>query len=136
KLNQEDYRGLLPLARECARVLPPGKRGELAYAAMGMLSKSWRDARSNHQSHETFAAVCNLDTPVYDTSTYPHNYLPLRYRDKLPAPITILTGDPYWYRQSVLWTSFEYVLVQGWHVPQAEAEKLLPNAEFVASSGE
>src|SRR5262249_62191820 len=98
--------------------------------------KSWRYAWSNHQAHETFAAVCTLHTPVYDTSISPHNYLPLRYRDKLPAPITIIPGDPHWYQRPVLWTSFEYVLVQGWHVPQAEAEKLLPHAEFVARSGE
>lgn len=135
-LDQDDYRGLLALAEQCKTVVErDGRPRELAYAALGFESQHWH-ARSLHQAHETLAAVCGLDTPVYSPFRYPNNLLPLRYEEHLPAPITILSRDAQWYSRSVLWDNFDYVLVQGWSVPSADAERLVARGELVARAGD
>jgi hypothetical protein len=56
------------------------------------------------------AALCGIDTPIYDPKIYPHNFLPLRYRS-MPQPVTIVMGAaPYW-THAQAWR-FEYVLIE------------------------
>lgn len=104
---QGEYAGMRELARAC-----PAERGEIAYVTERVASRHW-EGYAMHQPHETFAALCGLDAPVYDPGIYPHNLLPLRYRRGLPAPVVIVSGDPRWPERAVLWERFDYVLVRG-----------------------
>lgn len=118
---QKEYAGLAQLAKPC-----PQSPAELAYVTFSTYTTSW-ESMGLHQAHETYAAICGLDTPVYDPTEYPHNLLPVRYRGKPPAPITIMINAYQWWAQPALWDKFDLVLVQGWkptvHDVQ-EAEKV------------
>jgi hypothetical protein len=115
---QAEVAGLFDMARPC-----PASDGELAYVTFGREPASWR-SESLHQSHETLAALCRIDTPVYDTLVYPFSLQPLRYKGALPAPVTILTDDnARWYAHPRLWEDFDVVLVRNWEpTPEALAE--------------
>jgi hypothetical protein len=106
---QREFAGLAQLAKPC-----PSAPAELAFATFGAYSTTWHGL-ALHQAHETYAAMCGLDAPVYDPTEYPHNLLPVRYRGKPPAPITILQDNPLWYAHPNLWKDFDLVLVHGWH---------------------
>lgn len=88
-----------------------------------------------HQAHETLAALCGVETPVYDTSVFPHNLLPLRYRVPMPAPVYILERDPAWYANELLWQKFDLVLTSNWAPTAADEAPLNARAELVATSG-
>lgn len=130
--NREDFKGLATVARFCAKNVDQKGPPLLAYVTTGYESKYWVGP-SIHQPHETVAAVCNLDTPVYDAKVYPHNLLPLRYKGDLPAPVTVLSRST---PSSSLFNTFDYVLVQGWDVTPAEATKTLNNADLVIKAGD
>ena len=55
---QREYAGMLALAKDC-----PRDRGELAYVTSTAHNAVWY-GKGLHQAHETFAAMCLLDTPV------------------------------------------------------------------------
>jgi hypothetical protein len=61
---QREFAGLFEVAKPC-----PHTKGELAYVTFGSYSKWWA-APSLHQAHETYAAICKIDTPVYDPTEY------------------------------------------------------------------
>lgn len=88
-----------------------------------------------HQAHETLAALCDVETPVYDTTIFPHNLLPLRYRAPMPAPVFILERDPSWYTNTLLWQKFDLVLTSSWTPTPADEAALAQVAELVATSG-
>lgn len=88
-----------------------------------------------HQAHETLAALCGVETPVYDTNVFPHNLLPLRYRVAMPAPVYIIERDPAWYTNTLLWQKFDLVLTSSWTPTAADDEQLNRVAELVATSG-
>lgn len=110
---QDEYAGMVALAKDC-----PRPAGELAYVTSNPVNARWY-GKGLHQTHETFAAMCALDTPVYDR-VYPHNLLPLRYRKDLPVPITIVVGPPARFWTNPQLSGFDYVLVQGWQPTDAE----------------
>lgn len=123
---REEFAGMLALSKRC-----PGP-GELAYIAPSTLTATWY-SEGMQQAHETLAAICHLDTPIYDR-VYPHNLLPLRYRE-LPAPVTILVGSPrtWWTRPE--FKPFDYVLVQGWEPTAEEIAAAGPAARLLGRSG-
>jgi hypothetical protein len=125
---QVELAPLLALARSCP---PPG---ELAYVTFGMQGNTW-GASTMHQAHESYAALCGLDTPVYDTNAYPHNMLSLRYKGAVPAPVTILVGPARWYTTPGLLTQFDYVLVHDWHPTGDERQAASTVADRVKVSG-
>ncbi len=125
---QTEYAGMIALTKDCPK--PPG---EVAYVTSTAVNARWY-GKGLHQTHETFAAICGLDTPVYDR-VYPHNLLPLRYRHDLPVPITIVVGSPgYWWANAAM-SQFDYVLVQGWQPTPTELEKVPPAWQRVGQSG-
>lgn len=102
---QREIKGMRALAQRC-----PEPRGRVAYVTARLSSRHW-DGFAMHQPHETFAALCGLDAPVYDSVTYPHSLQPLRYRGGLPAPVMILIDDRRWPEHEALWKHYDYVLV-------------------------
>lgn len=110
---QDEYAGMIAISKEC-----PPPNGELAYVTSTATNARWY-GKGLHQAHETLAAICHLDTPVYDR-VYPHNLLPLRYRGDLPVPITIVVGPPGGWWSHVALEKFDYVLVQGWQPTPAD----------------
>jgi hypothetical protein len=107
---QTEVAGMLDMAKPC-----PASTGELAYVTYGRRAARWR-SDSLHQSHETLAALCKIDTPVYDTRVFPYSLQPVRYLGALPAPVTILADDnPAWYAHPGLWQNFDVVLVRNWN---------------------
>ncbi|HVH45880.1 MAG TPA: hypothetical protein VM925_26180 [Labilithrix sp.] len=127
---QGEVGGLFEMAKPCP---PRGK--EIAYVTFHPLSRHWH-AQPMHQAHETLAAICRLDTPIYDSRVYPYNFVPLRYRQGLPAPITILVEDAHWFERPRLWEDFDLVLVHAWSPTEAELVAIDPFAERVRVSGE
>ena len=90
---------------------------------------------SFHQVHETLAALCAVETPVYDTTVFPHNLLPLRYRGAMPAPVTIIEMNQNWYQWPGLWDKFDLVLTAGWTPTPADLQALEPLATPVSTAG-
>lgn len=113
---QTEFAGVLKLAKPC-----PQAPAEIAYVTFGSYARTW-EAPSLQQPHETYAALCGLDAPVYDPTEYPHNLLPVRYRGKPPAPVTILVDAPRWWETPNLWKDFDLVLVRGWQPTRYELE--------------
>lgn len=111
-------------------VRPP----ELAYVAFGQFSEAFH-AASLQQAHESYAAFCKLDTPVYDPAKYAFS-LPVHYRHKLPAPITILHDDGGWYGRTALFDTFDYVLVRGWHPTVHDLQQTSKHADRVRVWGD
>lgn len=129
RAHQAEMAGLLQLTKSC----PPAP-AEIAYVTSTMES-SQMDGFALHQAHETFAALCRIDTPVYDTTKPAYRVAPLRYNRALPAPITILVSHPNWYNEGV-WQSFEYVLVYKWQASEAQRVEASKKGERVAASGD
>ncbi len=117
-LLQKELAGIQKLAKPC-----PEPHQEIAYATFGSYSNSW-EAPSLQQAHETYAAICGLDAPVYDPTEYPHNLLPVRYRGKPPAPVTIIVDDSKWWQRPNLWKDFDLVMVRNWHPSGADLEDI------------
>lgn len=88
-----------------------------------------------HQTHETLAALCGADTPVYDSTIYPHNLLPLRYRGALPAPIMIIERDGGWYNNATLWEKYDLVLTAEWTPSPEDEARIAQVATLVGTSG-
>ncbi len=128
---QTEFAGLLEITRDCPN---RGRPAFLAYATMGENTPHF-NAYSVHQAHETLAAMCRMDTPVYDPTDYAHSVLPVRYRGKPPVPITLIVNKPKWYEHPGLWTSYEYVLVHNWQGRSEDMAALASRAELVKSSG-
>jgi hypothetical protein len=128
QLLQKEVAGLYEMAIPCP---PPA---EVAYVTYGVQPENW-NTEGLHQLHETFAAMCKLDTPVYDTSLYPHNLLALRYKGAIPAPVTILQSPMGWYRTPRLFENFKYVLVRNWTPGPGEMEEAKEVAERIRYSG-
>jgi hypothetical protein len=126
---QSEMAGLYDMARPCP-VVP----AEMAYVTYGTDSEVWF-AQTFHQSHETLAAMCKIDTPVYDAQIYPHNLLPLRYKGALPAPVTILVSPNGWYKHPRLWENFELVLVHNWTGSPEQIEEARTYADRIRISG-
>ncbi len=127
---QEEMAGLLALTKAC----PPGP-AEIAYVTSEVESAhfvGW----GLHQAHETFAALCRLDTPVYDTTKPAYRVAPIRYKGPLPAPITILVKQPHWYASGAIWRNFEYVLLYKWGATSAMVEQASRDANRIGASGD
>ncbi|MBL8679221.1 MAG: hypothetical protein JNK05_08655 [Myxococcales bacterium] len=95
RMNRDELAPMLALVEPCraARARPYSL---LAYVPMQHESnaiKSW----SLQQAHETFAALCGVETPVYDTRKSPHHLLPLRYRSAMPAPTGLFERRWRWF---------------------------------------
>lgn len=88
-----------------------------------------------HQVHESLAALCGVETPVYDTSVFPHNLLPLRYRTAMPAPPIVFERDPAWYANPTVWEKFDLMLTSNWTPSSYDEQQLSTRAELVATSG-
>ncbi len=88
-----------------------------------------------HQTHETLAALCGVETPVYDSTIYPHNLLPLRYRATMPAPVMVIERDPGWYNNALLWQKYDLVLTAEWTPTPDDEARLAQIAELVGTSG-
>lgn len=127
---QGEMAGLLALTKSC----PPGP-AELAYVTSEMES-AHMTGLGLHQAHETFAALCRLDTPVYDTTKPAYRVAPLRYKGALPAPITILVRRPNWYASGAIWRNFEYVLLYKWRATHAMIEEASRSADRIGASGD
>lgn len=115
---QKELAGLTQLAKPC-----PEPNRELAYVTFGAMSEVWH-GMALHQAHETFAALCRLDAPVYDPTEYPHNLLPVRYRGKPPAPVTVIVDDTRWWAHPRLFQDFDFVLVRGWHPTVVDVDEV------------
>lgn len=126
---QAEFRGLFDVARPC-----PTGPAEVAYVTFGTYSTTWT-SESLHQAHETFAAICRLDAPVYDPRIYPYNLTPIRYRVKPPAPPMILVSPAQWYRTPGLWEGYDFVLVRAWRPTADELAAASAVATRVRSSG-
>jgi hypothetical protein len=124
---------LLALREPCLRARR-SPLSVLGYAPMTRES-AFLHSPHMHQAHETLAALCGVETPVYDTHVFPHNLLPLRYRVAMPAPVHIVERNPAWYADSLLWKSFDLVLTSSWTPTAADQEVLDRVAELVATSG-
>ena len=123
---QREYDGINVLANSC-----PSGPARIAQVTFQSMSNYW-EAKSLQQSHETFAAMCGLDTPVFDTTRYPYHVIPVRSRGKLPAPVTILENRPRWYEHAGLWKDFDYVLVHQLKSSQRDLDSLNALAVRVA----
>ncbi len=134
-LNEVDYAGLIAGAESCKRLVPHDRVIKMAFVNARMPITAFRTGGS-YQSHETFAAVCGIDTPVYDTQIYPHNLLPLRYVGAIPAPVTIINNPHLWYEHPNLWTDFDYVLVRAWTMGHVDDVALSKHAQLVAKYGQ
>lgn len=88
-----------------------------------------------HQVHESLAAMCGVETPVYDTSVFPHNLLPLRYRGAMPAPPIVFERDPAWYANPTVWEKFDLVLTSNWTPSSFDEQQLATRAELVTTAG-
>ena len=108
---------------------------KMAYVNARTGATAFRSGASN-QSHETFAAICGIDTPVYDTQIYPHNLLPLRYKGAIPAPVTIIDSAHMWWDYPNLWKNFDYVLVRGWMMSKAEDALVSQHAQLIVKYGQ
>ena len=106
----------------------------LAHAPMTRES-AYLHSPTMHQVHETLAAMCGVETPVYDTSEFPHNLLPLRYRAAMPAPPTIFERDPAWYTNPLVWQKFDLVLTSHWTPTDYDEQQLATHAQLVGTSG-
>jgi len=127
---QKEMAGLLALAKDC----PPGP-AEIAYVTSEMESENMTGL-GLHQAHETFAALCRLDTPVYDTTKPAYRVSPLRYKGALPAPITILVRHSNWYAGGAIWRNFEYVLLYKWRATGTMIEEASRDADRIGISGD
>jgi hypothetical protein len=134
-LNEVDFGGLLRTAETCKRVVPHDRVSKLAFVNGKVSSVAFRSG-ATRQLHETLAAQCGLETPVYDTQVYPHNLVPLRYVGAMPAPVTIIENTTQWYLYPDLWKNFEYVLVNGWTMTPADDAALSKRAQLVAKYGD
>jgi hypothetical protein len=135
RLNDDDYRGLLEVSDACKRIAPRDRAATLAFATSNEQSKYWQSL-GPQQSHETLAAVCGLETPVYDTAFYPHSLQPLRYRGRISAPVTILNDATRWYERPGIFDDFDFVLVKGWNAAPDEEPNVRARADLVASAGD
>jgi hypothetical protein len=124
---------LLALREPClrARRTPFSVLGAVAMTR----ESAWLHSPHMHQAHETVAALCGVETPVYNTMVFPYIFLPLRYRVPMPAPVYILERDPGWYGNALLWQKFDLVLTISWTPTAADEEPLNRVAELVATSG-
>jgi hypothetical protein len=135
RLDEEDYRGLLEVSAACKKLAPTDRAATLAFVNEHEQSAYWQSL-GPQQSHETLAAVCGLETPVYDTNVYPHSMLPLRYRGHISAPVTILHDANKWYERPGLFRDFDFVLVKGWSATPEDEPTLRQHAELVAHAGD
>ncbi|MFO0557722.1 MAG: hypothetical protein U0269_06855 [Polyangiales bacterium] len=124
---------LLALREPCRRARR-SPLSVLGYAPMTRES-AFLHSPHMHQAHETLAALCDVETPVYDTNVFPYNVVPLRYRVAMPAPVYIIERDPAWYANTLLWQKFDLVMTSSWTPTAADEEPLNRVAELVATSG-
>ncbi|MBX3191933.1 MAG: hypothetical protein KF819_33390 [Labilithrix sp.] len=129
QLLQKELAGLHDMAVPCP---PPA---EIAYVTNGVQPYNW-NTEGLHQVHETYAAMCKLDTPVYDTARSPHNLLALRYKVPMPAPVTILQSTVGWYKTPRLFQNFKYVLVRNWQPTEEELEEAMEVADRIRVSSD
>jgi hypothetical protein len=127
---QSEVAGMFDMAKPC-----PVSKGEMAYVTFGRQPATWT-SDSLHQSHETLAALCRIDTPVYDNLVYPFSLQPLRYLGALPAPVTILAEDnATWYAHPRLWQDFDVVLVRNWNPTPEQLREAQVFADRIRVSG-
>jgi hypothetical protein len=135
RLDDDDYRGLIEVSDACKKIAPTDRAATLAFVNEHEQSAFWQSL-GPQQSHETLAAVCGLETPVYDTNVYPHDMQPLRYRGRISAPVTILRDANKWYERPGLFRDFDLVLVKGWIATPDDDQALRARADLVAQSGD
>jgi hypothetical protein len=133
-LNQVELGPMLALEAPCRRIRRT-PYSLLAYVPMNTAS-NYVQSVSMHQAHETLAALCGVETPVYDSRLRPHHLLPLRYRQAMPAPVGIFHGVGYWFVDVTgILQAYDMVLTYDW-TPTAEQQPELDRvAVLVARSG-
>lgn len=133
-LNRVELAPLLALEGPCRqnRRTPYSK---LAYMPMSTAS-SYVQSVSMHQAHETLAAICGVETPVYNSRVRPHHLLPLRYRSAMPAPVGIFPQVGYWFVEDTgIVEAYDLYLTYQWE-PTAEQRPVLEQrVVLVARSG-
>jgi len=134
RMNREELAPMLALVEPCraARARP---YSVLAYVPMEHSSravKSW----SLQQAHESFAALCGIETPVYDTRTSPHHLLPLRYRVAPPGPPTLFERRQRWFDpyQNII-QRVDLVLTYRFEPTPQDQRELDANLTLVGRSG-
>jgi hypothetical protein len=133
-LDTADFKGFTSAASQCRGLVPNGKLGRLAHAVNVTQSTAFRSV-AMQQAHASFGAMCRLEVPLYDTSERGHNTTPLRYKDKIDAPVTII-GTVSWYANANLWRDYDYVLVRGWHPSPQERALAREKANMLIEEGE
>lgn len=126
-----EYAGITRLGCPAAR--PGEPLSELAFVTFAEYSQAWHSP-SLRQAHESYAALCGLDTPVYEPGRYAFS-LPVHYRVPLPAPITIHRNYARWYAHPKLFQDFEYVLVHAWQPTPSERAEAKLLADEVRTQG-
>jgi hypothetical protein len=134
-LNRVDLAGLREGAEICHNTIRRDRAYKMAYVDGQTVSVAFKSSPTV-QSHETFASLCGLETPVYDTQIYPHNLLPLRYVSTISAPVTIIEHPYRWWTHPNLWTNFDYVLLHGVQMSPSDRAQVGALAKLVVKSGQ
>ncbi|MFO0559096.1 MAG: hypothetical protein U0269_13865 [Polyangiales bacterium] len=133
-LNRNELGPLLALEEPCRRARRT-PYSILAYVPMATTS-TYFPSLTMHQAHETLAAICGVETPVYNTRVRPFHTPPIRYRVDMPAPIGIYPGASEWYTDSAaVLRHYDLVLTYDWHPDASEQPEIDRVVSLVARSG-
>jgi hypothetical protein len=133
-LYRDELGPLLALEEPCRRARRT-PYSLLAYVPMRTSSR-YVLGPTMHQAHETLAAICGVETPVYNTRVRPHHFLPLRYRAEMPAPVGIYQGASEWYKEgSAVLRHYDLVLTFDWHPDASEQPEIDRVVTLVARAG-
>ncbi|MBL8680232.1 MAG: hypothetical protein JNK05_13740 [Myxococcales bacterium] len=133
-LNQQELGPMLQLVEPCRRA----KRQPysiLAYVPMATESRFVQSV-SMHQAHETLAALCGVETPVYNTNIRPFHTPPLRYRVPMPAPTGVYQSAYDWPDPGLgIFRHYDLVLTYAWSPNEAQQAILDASSTLVGVSG-
>jgi len=132
-LNRNELGPLLALEEPCRRARR-APYSILAYVPMTTTSKYF-PSLTMHQAHETLAAICGVETPVYNTRIRPFHTTPLRYRVDMPAPIGIYQSAALWYTDAAILHHYDLVLTYDWHSDPSEQPEIDRVVTLVGRSG-
>lgn len=133
-LNRNELGPLLALEEPC-RLARRTPYSILAYVPMATTS-TYFPSLTMHQAHETLAAICGVETPVYNTRVRPFHTTPIRYRVDMPAPVGIYQGASEWYKEgSAVLRHYDLVLTFDWHPDASEQPEIDRVVTLVARAG-
>ncbi len=134
KLNQREIGPMLQLVEPCRRARRQ-PYSVLAYVPMATES-SYLHSVSMHQAHETLAALCGVETPVYNTNIRPYHTPPLRYRVPMPAPPGVYQSASNWPDPGLgMFERYDLVLTFEWSPTAEQQASLDERATLVGVSG-